>query len=251
MDKLFSDELQYYIDTARLKTARQKRRAVIKARDKALLKLDREEDALWRKRSRPVYVPLQPPIQKGFYRFFVLRDDVARGRQASFFQGILDKINTQQHFHRKDFKKKKRVRGKKVWVDKEQRLKPLFQWEFDKHMFTKEEKAYFELRMIRCERKERDIPTWIFTQPWRFVLRVRPYILTHRRIVDPLLESQIQEIRNYIDERNLRSRMNWLTQSRSNSSAWRSWDRPLKVRERYRKKPLLQLMQEEYYNNID
>nr|WP_295869198.1 hypothetical protein [uncultured Chitinophaga sp.] len=249
MDKLFSDELQYYIDTARLKTARQKRRAVITARDKQLLELSRYQRKLWKKSREAIYVPLQPPIQKGYIRTFVLRDDVARGKQASFFQGILDRINTAQHFHRKDFKKKKRVRGKKVWVDKEQYLRKLFPWDVSKAAFTPEEAAYFEVRMEFCERKGREIEMTVFTEPWRFVLRVRPYMLTHQRVVDPLLESQIQEVDNYITIRQLRHRMDWLTQSRRGGR--RSWEPPVKVKERYKKKPLLQMLQEAYYDNID
>lgn len=249
MDKLFSDELQYYIDTARLKTARQKRRAVITARDKQLLQLDRYEDELWRKSRRPIYVPLEPPIQKGYVRFFVLREDVARGRQASFFQGILDKINTEQYFHRKDFKKKKRVRGKKVWVDKEQYVKALYPWEIEKLALTPEELAYFEERPVYSAQKGKEVLMKFFTQPWRFELRVRPYMLTHRRVVDPVLESRMREVDNYITIRQLRHRMDWLTQSRGSSR--RRWEPAVKVKERYKKKPLRQLLQEEYYDNID
>ncbi|NML35851.1 hypothetical protein HHL17_01460 [Chitinophaga sp. G-6-1-13] len=249
MDKLFSDELQYYIESARLKTARQKRRAVITARDKEILRLDKYRRALWRKSREPLYVPLKPPIQKGYERFFILRDDVARGKQASFFQEILVKINTVQYFHRKDFKKKKRLRGKKVWVDKEQSLRRLDLWEFDKLRFTQQEAAYFEVQqeVRKCGKKE--VPVMVFKEPWRFILRVRPHMLTHQRIVDPVLESQIQEIDNYITSRQLEHRMCWLTQSHRNG--WRSWQFDVKHKEKYKKKPLYQLVQEEYYDNID
>ncbi|QJB34121.1 hypothetical protein HF329_23670 [Chitinophaga oryzae] len=249
MDKLFSDELQYYIDTARLKTARQKRRAVITARDKQLLQLDEYEKELWSQSRKPIYVPLDPPVQKGYVRFFVLRDDVARGKQALFFQGILDKINTEQYFHRKDFKKKKRVRGKKVWVDKEQHVKKLYAWEVEKLGLTPQEMAYFEVRPEFSKLKGKEVLMTVFTEPWRFVLRVRPYMLTHRRVVDPVLESRMREVDNYITIRQLRHRMNWLTQSRGGGR--RRWEPPVKAKERYKKKTLLQMLQEEYYDNID
>ncbi|MBC9910606.1 hypothetical protein [Chitinophaga varians] len=249
MDKLFSDELQYYIQSARLKTARQKRRAVITARDKALLRLDKYRRELWRKSREPLYVPLKPPIQKGYVRFFVLRDDVARGKQASFFEGILAKINTMEYFHRKDFKKKKRVRGKKVWVDKVQHLRTLSLSEFEKLRFTREEVIFFEERLEMPRYGKKEVPVMVFKEPWRFVLRIRPHMLTHQRIVDPVLESQIQEVDNYLTGRQLEHRMRWLTQSRHNS--WRRWNPAVKDKEKYKKKPLYQMVQEEYYDNID
>jgi hypothetical protein len=39
------------------------------------------------------YVPLEPPVQRGWKRTFVLRADVASSAKAVFYQGILDKIN--------------------------------------------------------------------------------------------------------------------------------------------------------------
>lgn len=249
MDKLFSDELQYYIESARLKTARQKRRAVITARDKALLRLEKYRRELWRKSREPLYVPLKPPIQKGYVRFFVLRDDVTRGKQASFFENILAKINTVEYFHRKDFKKKKRVRGKKIWVDKAQYLRTLSLSDFAKLRFTHEEVTFFEERLEIPRYGKKEVPVMVFKEPWRFVLRIRPHMLTHQRIVDPVLESQIQEVDNYITSRQLEHRMHWLTQSRHNS--WRCWNPAVKAKEKYKKKTLLQLLQEEYYNNID
>ncbi|WP_343744740.1 hypothetical protein [Chitinophaga sp.] len=249
MDKLFSDELQYYIASARLKTARQKRRAVITARDKELLRLDKYQRELWRRTREPLYVPLKPPVQKGYVRFFVLRDDVARGKQASFFENILLKINTKEYFHRKDFKKKKRVRGKKVWVDKGQFLRTLSLSEFQKLRFTHEEAALFEERMEMPRYGNKEVPVMVFKEPWRFVLRVRPHILTHQRIVDPVLESQIQELDNYITSRQLEPRMRWLTRSRHNS--WKRWNPAGKNKDPYKNKNLLQIMQEEYYDIID
>lgn len=245
MDKLLPDELQYYIDTMRIRTARRRLRTVKTEKDKQLIQLDKRLRALWRQDRHPEYVPLEPPVQKGYKRFFILRDDVARGKQALFFQGILDKINTVQYFHRKDFKVKKRQKGKKVMVVKEQDVRTFYRDEFNKLKLTRDELSYFEERMVPTRWKG-EVPQMVFTEPWRFVLRIRPHLLTHVRKANPELDSQIQEIENYMDKHYLRPRMRWLTQSRHSS-----WNKKLfgpKEKYQYQKKPLPQLLQEIYYN---
>ncbi len=95
--------------------------------DKQLLKLHREEDTLWKQRANLGWEPLTPPVQKGWKRFFVLREDVARSKQADFYERILKKINTYAQSYRKDFKGKKEGEGaryKKYVVKKQYLLEP-------------------------------------------------------------------------------------------------------------------------------
>ena len=90
----------------RIRTARQKKRMQYEDFDKQLIALSKEEIILHN--HNPGWEPLTPPVQRGWKRFFVLRDDVARSDDAQFFQNILAKINTEKWSYRKDFKKKKR-----------------------------------------------------------------------------------------------------------------------------------------------
>src|SRR5438309_7971971 len=92
----------------RLRTARHKKRMQHEDRDKQLLALDREEDELYKQQRNLGWIELHPPVVRGWKRYFVLREDVAKAKQAAFFESILSKINTTEYSYRKDFKVKKR-----------------------------------------------------------------------------------------------------------------------------------------------
>ncbi|MGV3588803.1 MAG: hypothetical protein ACO1OF_17490 [Adhaeribacter sp.] len=83
--------------TGRFRSAREKKRLVKLDFEKQLRQLARERCHLLEQKRSLGYEPLKPPVQKGFKRFFVLRDDVAWSPRAAFFQEILDKINTVQY----------------------------------------------------------------------------------------------------------------------------------------------------------
>ncbi|HVV04083.1 MAG TPA: hypothetical protein VHC96_07645 [Puia sp.] len=80
----------------RLRTARHKKRMQYEDLDKRLIALDKEQWALRKQQWNLGWEPLIPPVQKGWKRCFVLQGDVARGKHAEFFEGILKKINTYQ-----------------------------------------------------------------------------------------------------------------------------------------------------------
>jgi hypothetical protein len=97
--KQFGTEILCY----RLRTVRQKKRMQYEDFDKQLIALEKETKPIIYKRYKPEYEPLLPPVQKGWKRFFVLRDDVARSNDAQFFENILKKINTKTIYWKKDF----------------------------------------------------------------------------------------------------------------------------------------------------
>lgn len=191
----------------RLKTARQKRRLVIKDRDKQLLKLSERKKELQKAIRALGWEDLSPPIQRGWKRTFVLREDVARSKQADFFQGILDKINTVFISDHKDFKVKKRKRGKKIYVPKNQKLFEPTNSDLKKLKFTESELQLF----YPVEELSRTGKTWtirnMFREPWRFVLKVQPNMITKVRKHDAVLKSALDEIESYIERNNLRPRM--------------------------------------------
>ena len=116
MDTKFNEEVGSDIHSHRLRTARQKKWAAKEAQKKLLLGLHKERMELQHQQQNLGYVALIPPIVKGWKRYFVLRDDVARSKDAAFYQNILDKINKVEYCSRKDFRRKVRyVRKKKEW----------------------------------------------------------------------------------------------------------------------------------------
>lgn len=197
-------QLTDYLETAtRFRNKRCRIRAARKDKEKKLLALLREENRLYRIDREAPWVPLTPPVMRGYKRYFVLRPDVQRSKNAAFFEGLLAKINTIQYFYRKDFKVKNRYRGKKILRLREQYLQePKACWLY-KYRFTDKEMRFFEQRI---DPKEKGIYSiyYVFTEPWRFILRVRPNMIDKIKVLNPDLESRMQELENKIERNFLR-----------------------------------------------
>jgi hypothetical protein len=227
MDKKFIKQYGEDILCYRLRTARQKKRMQYEDFEKYLIQLDKEQRALYRQKKNLGWEPLLPPVQKGWKRFFALRDDVARSQYADFFQGILDKINTKDWSHRKDFLVRRRSQGKKIYVVKSQKLLEPYAVDFLKMGFSEVEEKFFheewKLDWGRCYRKH-----FVFNEPWRFVLRVRPNMIVKVRIRDEAMEARLKAIDNYLE----RNGLEW-TQIRllRGNCKWRHWDKSEKYNE--------------------
>lgn len=187
---------------SRLRSIRNRKRNSKKDVEKQIRKKYKRSKELWKLRRNVLSIPLERPYQKGFVRFFVVRDDVKRSKDGDFFEGILNKINTYMYSESRKFLKKKRKFGRKIYIEKEQKLYRIFpwQWEDPKFGLTVRERQYFV-------RKENDYPLkktsniyYEFIEPWRFALRVRPYMITHYKPLDLELEKEYDEINSYIKQ---------------------------------------------------
>ncbi|GAA3768960.1 hypothetical protein GCM10022423_22830 [Flavobacterium ginsengiterrae] len=201
-----------YALCARFKSKRRKKRLVKEDFEKQLIHLRKLEVSLWNKRRDLPLVPLEVSYQKGWQRNFKLRDDVARSGEASFYKELLEKINTWQFSPEKSFKKKKKRKRRHVYVEKIQTVKEFSEWEWksSKLELTEKEKAHFYKRERWCSNFKRYKIHYVFNEPWRYVLRVSPYMITHTKMVDCDLECEIQLIDNYIVNHNLRDKINRL-----------------------------------------
>ncbi|WP_143773883.1 hypothetical protein [Niastella vici] len=181
----------------RLRTVRQKKRMQYEDFDKQLLKTSRRQSELYEQKRNLGWEPLVPPVQKGWIRFFVLRDDVARSKHAELFEKILAKINTCDWSHRKDFLVKYRRYGTKKYRVKKQSLLRPYECQFKQLAFTDEEKQFFyEVWETDC--KKRLVKRYVFSEPWRFVLRTRPNIIDKVKKRDALIDAELQGIWNYL-----------------------------------------------------
>jgi hypothetical protein len=206
LTKLYGDDILCY----RIRTERNKKRAQREDFHGRLIQLYKEESALRLRKQRLGWEPLKPPVQKGWKRVFVLRQDVARSKQAGFYTGILAKINTTQWSHRKDFKVKKRVHGRKKYVVKEQFLLKPDSWQFQKLDLTEAEKLQFHEEWTYEKGRGNFIKRYVFNEPWRFVLKVQPNIIDKIRKKDPELEARLHEIASYLEKnafRRIQSRL--------------------------------------------
>lgn len=243
MDNPIQTEIENYIAASRIRTKRRRIRDAREHFEKQLLQLRRKDKALWKAWDQRGYIPLEPPVMKGYKRFFVLREDVARGREAEFYEELLKKINTCEYSHRKDFKVKKRSHGRKKLVEREQHLEQLGLDQFVKLKLTGKEADCFEERLFF--HKQSLIPSrrMVIKEPWRFVLRVRPNMITQTRMIMPELDSQIQQLQNYIDRHYLEHKIRKLMDG--SVRRWSGWLSVEKGKYKFKQTTLLQMLQEE------
>lgn len=201
-----------YALCTRFKSKRRKERLVKEDFEKHLIQLRKLEKELWKKRKDLPLIPLENPYQKGWQRCFVLREDVGRSSEAEFYRTLLEKINTWQFSSEKSFKRKKKRKRRNVYVEKIQTVKEFSEWEWKspKLELTEKEKVHFYKRERWCSNFKRYKIHYVFNEPWRYVLRVSPYMITHTKMVDSDLESEIQLLENYIVNLDLRNKINRL-----------------------------------------
>jgi hypothetical protein len=232
----FGEEVLCY----RLRTKRHKIRMQYKDFDKQLRQLNREETKLRQQRNKLGWQPLLPPVQRGWKRTFVLREDLDRTANAAFFNNILQKINTVDRSWRKDFKKKKRYMGRKIYAVKPQYLKKLDLWEWKKADFTAKEQQFFQCILI-IDKKGYVKQQHEFLQPWRFVLKVLPDMIDKVRIKDAVLEQRLQEIRNCITRNGYNGRIYKIVYG---GNKWRGNSKPGAEKNGFDSKPLGQVLYE-------
>lgn len=233
-----------YVNGARLKTARRKRQLVKIDFDKHLIQLDKKRTELWDKKRALPLVPLKEPYQRGWERYFVLREDVARSKDALFYKTILEKINTTQYSSEKTFKKKKK-RRKGVYVDRNQFLKEFSEseWNSPKLVLDDKEKIHFYKRERWCSNFKRYKIHYVFNESWRYVLRVRPNMITHTKMVDEVLEQEIDQLENYITSNFLRCKIAKLVRGRE-KYIWDYGEIKLKYQDPLKNKPIHIIMNE-------
>jgi hypothetical protein len=196
-----------YIQCSRLRSARRRKRIEREDFNKQLIRLHKEErrirDQIW----DLGYEELIPPVQRGWKRSFVLRSDFAKRKDAKFFKGILDKINTTEYSWRKDFKIKRRKYGKKVYVVDPQYLQSLWPHDYEKKIFTDKEKRYFTLVPVYMRHSKKMELIYVFNMPWCFVLKVQPNIITKAKIKDFELERRKEEIDRFLSFNSRREKL--------------------------------------------
>jgi hypothetical protein len=198
-----SNDIEYYISSSRIRSLRRRKQAQRSAFDKDLLKLYREYKAIKNDIRSLGWEELKPPVQSGWMRSFILKDDVRRSKQGPFYQQILDKINSTEYSWRKDFKKKRRQYGRKVYVVRQQTLRTLLENEFFSKKFTDLERLCFHEVLTHPRWSKTPVKVYIFTETWRFVLKISPRMITKVRILDVDLKRKENELSNYINHHNL------------------------------------------------
>lgn len=192
------------------KSARRKKRLVKKDFDKKLMQLNRRMHALSDQIQKLPPVILEHPYQRGWMRSFILHSDVARSDKAEFYQALLDKINTFCWHHDRSFKKKRMRKGGYKYFDaRQQKLREFEDYEFHGYMLnlSEAEKEHFYLKEEWSTRLRKWKTSYVFAEPWRFELIIRPHIVYAKWQIDEVLEQEIGEIQSHINSYYLQPRM--------------------------------------------
>ena len=123
-------------DQIRIRSKRRRKRDIIEAHDKKLIRLFKEDRELSKRRSELPMIDLKPPIQRGYKRYFIVREDVRRSKQGVFYENLLRKINTTQFSATKEFKQKKRRLGRRIYEARGQYLKTVLPHEINQMKLT-------------------------------------------------------------------------------------------------------------------
>ena len=180
----------------RLRTERRRKKDAIDDKNKQLIRLYREDKSLNKQKWELPMIDLIPPIQRGWKRYFIVREDVRRSKMGTFYENLLQKINTVQYNADKAFKVKKKRKGRRIYEAKEQLLKEIYTYELVKFKLTERELACFELKTVRVLRYKMiyEKQVYVFKEPWRYVLRIRPNMIDKVKAHDNELEQRIAEV---------------------------------------------------------
>lgn len=206
----------------RLKSARAKKRLVKADRDKQLIGLSKRRSILRAQQRALPLVELEKPYQKGWKRYFVLREDFRAGTLAEFYTNLLAKINTVEYHYDKTFKKKKRRKGRYGYEIRKQNLRELspYSWNCSRLNLSEQEKACFtQVETFDIKTRRQEIK-YVITEPWRYVLKIAPHMITHKKMVDNDIERELDDIARYIRNYDLAPRIDRLIRGRGYSYAW-------------------------------
>lgn len=175
------------------------------------------------KREHRELVELPKPVRKGYKRLFVLRQDVARSDDGSFYKKFLPELQNVQYSNEKEFMQREYPSRKLKPMG--HNLKAIEHKRWNELNYTPKQKALFDEVWIpnrdhrgRMSRGGRYV--YVFKKSWMFVSKIEPHYITHRFIINPQLHSEIQEHCNRIDRNNLGPKaakaMGWRW-------GWRDW----------------------------
>ncbi len=179
-------------EQTRLRTIRRKKREIVEANDKRIIRLFKERRELEKRKRNLPMIDLNPPIQKGWKRYFVVREDVRRSKQGVFYENLLRKINTTQYSDTKEFRKKKKKAGRKIYEPKKQDLQIIYPHELVKLKITPAELLCFNLKIKEKVINKKIVETYYYEiiESWRFVLRIRPNLIDKVKAHDNELEQK-------------------------------------------------------------
>lgn len=197
----FTNEYDWALYT-NLLSRRTKIRRIKTGRDKMLRQKRKEYDRKWNEIRNLGYELLKVPIQKGYKRLFILTEDTRYSQQSDFYQKILDKINNIRYSPHKNFERQKTAKKRRNRRKyKTQTLLEPESWHFHNMLkFNEDERRmFYHIHYKCCPTCNRTHEKYVFAEPWRYVLSVKPNILTEVQRKDSVLEQECAELSDFLD----------------------------------------------------
>lgn len=153
-------------------------------------KFEKMRDDLWHLPK----ITLDKPRFAGWKRFFVLRDDIARRKDAKEIRAVLELVNETRYSKTKDFS----------IHDSDQRI-----YGYRQHITNLSEKQYDKLNEAQKKFFVKDwdgrkkFVFYSFYPTYFFVFKIKRHYVTEVPVLDAELESRIKELQNKITKNNL------------------------------------------------
>lgn len=175
--------------------------------EKAIISTYRKYMRLIRAKHSMRLVELEKPIRSGYKKYFVLREDVAKSREAHVYREILKHVQSVTYSRDKKFLYKDYKTKKMLPVQHTPRPIDHRNWNkiLEAGALTIKQRAMFIQVWKQTNPKNPKVGhyQWVFQKDWVFAEKIEPHYKTHSLMLDPQLESQLQEVMNKIERNNL------------------------------------------------
>lgn len=209
---------------------RTRQRRIDKAKaEKELISTYRRYMRLMKAKRSMRLVELEKPVRSGYKRYFVLREDVAKSREAHIYRGLLKYVqhtiySRDKKFLYKDYKTKKMLpmQHLPMAIDHKTWNKILAEG-----LLTPRQKGMFVQTWKQTNPKNPKVGyyQWVFQKDWVFTSKTEPHYKTHSLLLDPQLESEMMEVTNKIERNNLWPKIDKVL----GVSSYRGWNRHHKI----------------------
>jgi len=191
---------------------------------KRLRKMLKEYDKLSRaRRDTGEWVDVEP-YQRGWIRYYVLRDDAKNRKDAREMQQVLDKINTEVHCNNERFERRNWKTGKMEPIPQ----KPKYLTTEQYNDLTEKQKSFFvkhdwvEITMYGGYKQKRFVSGYVFEHSYYLVFKKEPNIVTQHWIPNQEIESRFGELKEHMQRNNLWAKMNKAMHWNTGAKYWRN-----------------------------
>jgi hypothetical protein len=159
-------------------------------------------------------IKLDKPRFVGYKRYYFLRDDIVRRKDANVFRSILEKLNTTVYSRKKD--EFGRYDFDNPPFDVKQRIKTLSLKSYEK--LTPELQKHF-IKITNWDWRKKE-SRYEFLHPYMFVLKIKHNYITEVPILDKDMESEIGRLETKIKRENLWPKIDKLLGVRNRRDDW-------------------------------